>query len=374
MRDGALTRYFRLIGMLGRNERVDTDYRSVPQLQEDKSNKIDQAKKLFDMGVPLNKAVDFVNLGLDEIPGGDIGYLPSQFVPVDQLPYKPGGVLLGQSPLHTEQKHNKGTQYGSEEHEKVYKRLQSRLDNPVSAIKRIIKREFQRQQNEINRRLREGKTYGRGLFKDEVENIPDPESLFDLEEEIKKIIEALKETLFSAVNVIGEDELAALGLRGVFDITRPEVVAQVMQILRTVARKTNETTWENLVDIFQQAERAGEGIPAIQERLSEFFGDRKSDWQTERIARTTMTGASNAGSWQAYQQAQDNGLQLQKEWVSALQPSRSRESHMEAHGQVVGINEAFTVDGEALMYPGDPAGLPGNIINCLCGMIAKVKE
>ena len=37
-----------------------------------------------------------------------------------------------------------------------------------------------------------------------------------------------------------------------------------------------------------------------------------------------------------------------------------------ADGQEVGIDEAFDVGGEALMYPADPAGSPGNIIRCRC--------
>jgi len=165
-----------------------------------------------------------------------------------------------------------------------------------------------------------------------------------------------------------------LGLSFVFDLSRPTVVAAIRQILESVSKKTNETTWNDLVSLFEEAEQNGEGIPAIQERLSQYFGDRKSDYQTERIARTTMTASSNAGEQEAWNQAEENGIQVEKEWVSALQVGRTRQAHWEAHGQRVGVNETFDVDGESLMHPGDPNGSPGNIINCLCGMIAVVKE
>jgi uncharacterized protein with gpF-like domain len=105
--------------------------------------------------------------------------------------------------------------------------------------------------------------------------------------------------------------------------------------------------------------------------LSAYFGDRKSDYSTERIARTTMTGASNAGSYEAWKQSE---VVKGKAWISALQPGRTREAHSAAHGQTVGLNEMFLVDGENLMYPGDPQGSPGNIINCLCAAIAVVEE
>ena len=60
------------------------------------------------------------------------------------------------------------------------------------------------------------------------------------------------------------------------------------------------------------------------------------------------------------------GIKLERTWISALQPGRTRDAHAEAHGQTVGLHEPFSVDGESLMYPGDPVGSPENIINCLC--------
>lgn len=324
--------------------------------------------------MPVNQANAYLNLGLPDVPGGDIGYLSSSMVPVDQLPVMGGGLILSNQGAQVKAVKKGAGEYGSDEHAAVYKRLQRRLDSPVAELKRLVKKELQRQQNEVAAALRNGKSFGRGRWKEDSDNIPSPDELFDLEQEVKKWIETLKKPLFEAVRAIGEDELRGIGFRGVFDIDRPEVVRQIMHILTTVAQKTNETTWEELIDLFQEAERAGEGIPAIQERLSTYFGDRKSDYQTERIARTTMTGSSNAGTMLAWQQAQDDGVQVAKEWVSALQPDRTRDAHAEAHGQRVGLNEMFYVGGESLAYPGDPAGSPGNIINCLCGMIGIVED
>jgi hypothetical protein len=47
---------------------------------------------------------------------------------------------------------------------------------------------------------------------------------------------------------------------------------------------------------------------------------------------------------------------------------------MAADGQVVGLDEPFIVGGEQLMYPGDPAGSPGNICNCLCDTFPEVMK
>ena len=42
--------------------------------------------------------------------------------------------------------------------------------------------------------------------------------------------------------------------------------------------------------------------------------------------------------------------------------------------RAIPLDEAFIVGGEALMYPGDPAGSPGNVINCHCIQIAVAPE
>jgi len=58
-------------------------------------------------------------------------------------------------------------------------------------------------------------------------------------------------------------------------------------------------------------------------------------------------------------------MALNKVWM-ANHDAKTRPDHAEADGQEVGMDESFDVGGEQLMYPGDPAGSPGNIINCRC--------
>ena len=54
-----------------------------------------------------------------------------------------------------------------------------------------------------------------------------------------------------------------------------------------------------------------------------------------------------------------------KEWV-AVADGRTRATHIAATGQQVGLEEPFIVGGDRLKYPGDPAGSPGETINCRC--------
>jgi len=81
------------------------------------------------------------------------------------------------------------------------------------------------------------------------------------------------------------------------------------------------------------------------------------------IARTEMHDAMNFAQLTA---AKDTGLTLVKTWTASLD-NRTRDSHAEADGQTVPIDEDFTVDGEDISRPGD--GDASNSINCRCCMV-----
>jgi uncharacterized protein with gpF-like domain len=89
-----------------------------------------------------------------------------------------------------------------------------------------------------------------------------------------------------------------------------------------------------------------------------------SDARAGIIARTETHGAANFGANAA---AKETGLPLKREWISA-EDSRTRSSHDAANGQIVGMDEPFTVGGARLDYPGDPRGPADETINCRCSI------
>lgn len=93
-----------------------------------------------------------------------------------------------------------------------------------------------------------------------------------------------------------------------------------------------------------------------------------------RAARTAVTAAENGGRQATYEKAAEMGIEMQREWI-ATKDHRTREWHGKADGQRVGVDEAFTVGGEKLMFPGDRShGASGwNIYNCRCSVKAFVK-
>jgi hypothetical protein len=84
--------------------------------------------------------------------------------------------------------------------------------------------------------------------------------------------------------------------------------------------------------------------------------------EAARIARTEVHTAANVGSDEA---ATATGLELVKEWA-ATDDDRTRESHAEADGQRVAMDEQFEVGDALLDFPGDPKGPAKEVINCRC--------
>lgn len=119
------------------------------------------------------------------------------------------------------------------------------------------------------------------------------------------------------------------------------------------------------------ATNAGETQTQIAERIDDVLdinGTPNWPFRSRRIARTETTRAWNAGKLAlgVQMQAADQ-VRLVKTWRSLDNPA-TRSAHAVADGQTQPLTMPFVVGGEYLMYPGDPAGSPHNVIDCRCGI------
>lgn len=90
-----------------------------------------------------------------------------------------------------------------------------------------------------------------------------------------------------------------------------------------------------------------------------------------RNARTMVTGAENSGRLDGMKKAEEDGIELKKEWI-ATTDSRTRHWHAELDGVQVGIDEPFENEYGKIMFPGDPSADGANVYNCRCTMVSKV--
>lgn len=85
-------------------------------------------------------------------------------------------------------------------------------------------------------------------------------------------------------------------------------------------------------------------------------------FNAERIARTETLTASSYGSFIG---ARDTGLEIQKIWLTNMD-GRERETHAQANGQTVGMDEYFIVGGSQMLTTHAAGAPPEEVINCRC--------
>jgi len=149
-------------------------------------------------------------------------------------------------------------------------------------------------------------------------------------------------------------------------------MSQVYIGLESVRRRitsVSSTTRQQIVNAIAAGQREGLGVAAIARQIRDQV-DVMTTWRAALIARTETHGAANYGAQEA---ARETGLRLRKEWVAAAD-ERTREDHKAADGQIVGMDEPFQVGSDMLMFPGDPAGSPEQVINCRCAVSHVVIE
>ena len=114
----------------------------------------------------------------------------------------------------------------------------------------------------------------------------------------------------------------------------------------------------------------GEPIPKIAKRLE---GVAQMDHNAAiRNARTMITAAQNAGRINASKRAKSMGVDTVNVWSATLD-MRTRHEHRQADGQRKEPGEPFIIDGEEMMYPGDPSASAHLVYNCRCTLIPQVK-
>ena len=71
-----------LASEFGDNLRIRGDLSNIEALQESQTEKLDKAEKLHRLGVPFNLINQHLELGFEDIEGGDVGYIASGLIPV----------------------------------------------------------------------------------------------------------------------------------------------------------------------------------------------------------------------------------------------------------------------------------------------------
>lgn len=191
--------------------------------------------------------------------------------------------------------------------------------------------------------------------------LPDVEDLWDDEEEKKSFKKVMFPFLIAGFlkgvgNVLTEgdpEDLLTGKKRKEFDSKSLDYAA-----------KTVGTTKEALKQEIDEAVKNGESVKQLAGRIDDLYGDTMG-YRSLRIARTQLTEAVNEGTFDALEE-EGHG---EKEWSTVIDGSE-RESHHDADGQVVPIDQPFELAGGEGMYPGDPSLPISETAQCRCTIVS----
>ncbi|HYE46225.1 MAG TPA: phage minor head protein [Caulobacter sp.] len=128
-----------------------------------------------------------------------------------------------------------------------------------------------------------------------------------------------------------------------------------------------------------KAIREGQPVPAdVAAMAAERYGARLEQLRGETIGRTEALTSLRAAKLESYEQLVQAGHvtadQVQKVWKASAD-RRTRDTHANLHGKVVGLREPFrSISGAQMMFPGDTSlGAPAaEIVACRCDFAARI--
>lgn len=91
-----------------------------------------------------------------------------------------------------------------------------------------------------------------------------------------------------------------------------------------------------------------------------------------RIVRTENTRIQARAKQNSMEYSESLGIEMNKMWVASLD-RRTRSSHQDLDGKIVGVNEKFEFDGHEADGPGG-FGIPHLDINCRCKVVTIVED
>ena len=247
--------------------------------------------------------------------------------------------------------------FGDDAHQRAWETWERRTAPHEAQTLRTLRDLFRRQQRSVLDRLGARAIRAAEVVAD------DP---FDLPRWIRTFRVAIRPLLLDAAGDAGQAALDALSLGIAFDVSDPNVARFLEGRAQRFAVQVNQTTWDRLRQSLAEGIRAGEGTDALAARVAAVMG-RRIGADAETIARTEVSGAANGGTLLSWKQS---GVVTGKRWWAAFD-ERTRETHSQAHGQTVGIDEDFTVGRGHGPAPGQ-IGLPEEDVNCRCSISAII--
>lgn len=363
---------------------IDYDVSNVPALQENFKEKVDSAKGLWGMGVPFNAINQRLELGFDEIEGGETGFIGSGLIPAN-IDFNSLALGTGEPPVNEEPpKKNKGAAAALSTKEAAFavKGINLETDEQKALYWKSTERrrlswyakwtaaaaaQFKKEGKEVAAAYESGGS--KGALKVITSKGNQKQWAAQYLRHYKGIVKEFGETQFNSLKGFSpgerkadeEEILAAIGEFDPYDeIIQEYLVTTAAQKVTYVLEFTKQVIAAIIVDLEKEGANVDDIARAIKKEFDEFSRHRAF-----RIARTETSAASNYGLFQG---AKQTGIAKQKGWINSSD-DRVRDSH--DFKEYIGMDDKFK---NGLLYPGDMANGSGkDVIHCRCTMAFRTK-
>ena len=181
--------------------------------------------------------------------------------------------------------------------------------------------------------------------------------------DIKNLINSEKEVLTTTLTPVFREvseKAGGLAIDAIELTVKPVVDELVINNMVNKIVNINNYTYKLIRNQVKESVLEGETINQLSKRITKVY--KFNSARSRTIARTEAGALINRTTNAVYQ---ENNVE-RKQWIGG-----TRESHAAINGQIKLFNEPFD---NGLMYPHDPAGPAGEVINCTCCMAPVVTK
>ena len=379
-----------LAGAMGRLVRAQTgqdveaffDWDEHPTMQAVRNERIEAAKNLWGMGMPMSKVNEYLDMGLPEFAGWELSYVPFSLEAVGEGLDVTGGTPVPPVPeMDDEVALMVRALKGCPAHGKLEISEDKGAGDLWQAHWRSRQETIKTYASKFNKQLMLARSQVlakverfKGVERDVTGGTPVPpvqraaagDLNFNLEEWQDGLIVEFDKAGRAALNKAGRQAKAEIGLEDDAWTMPPPKAVSFLQGRRNFLRDIADAIHQEIESQLVEGLNGGETMQELADRVRGTFNGISRE-RAMRIAMTETAAAYGAARQEALEQS---GIEW-KQWLTSGNDN-VRPSHELANGQRRRINEPFTVGGASLMHPSDGSlgAPPEEVINCHCVSIA----
>lgn len=371
--------------------RCEFDFSNIEVLQKSQLDNAKIAEEYRKFGYTTNEINQKFDLGMEEVtePVGDMRFVPTSLVSVDEITMSleddtPTKEIAGEDNINKlvslvgsinkdkkdkDKKAKRNSRYRvkyNELHNSVDKKLVGKIGKYYATqlgkvlrsidIKKFIVKTIDAETGEPIKDSKTGEFITHKVYKmNGATHITKDIDINTILAKIKNTLEKDKEVLSNKVKPIFEDGAlkgSTLALNTLKSTVEPSIDDIIVSQMTNKIGRINNDTYNILRKVVKKAVEEGDSIDMLAKSIQRVYKVKSAHART--VARTESGALINRTTEAEYRKA---GVR-KKQWIGGTRPT-----HAAINGQIKNYDEVFDNN---LLYPHDPNGPAGEVINCTC--------